>query len=132
MLSVSRSHPPVYSALSHVRRIASQADWDARPTFCYRLRAAVREALAGFPRNEDVDQRVRAVIRAAEHFANALRPNFTPTAVELMARIDELELACERATAAQSGEHARAAYDHQPAIRLQAALALNAYLPLQA
>lgn len=109
MVSVSCSHPPVYFEFCHVRRIASQADWDARPTFCYRLRAAVREALARCRRNEDVDQRARAVIRAAEHFANALRPNFTPAAVELMARIDELELACERAAAAQSGEHARAA-----------------------
>ena len=109
MHSVSRSHSPVHSTIAHIRRIVAQADWDARPTFCYRLRAAVRETLANTSRNEDIDQRARAVIRAAEHFANALRPNFTPAAVELTARVDELELACEKASAAHLGDHARAA-----------------------
>lgn len=82
-----------HAATAHIRRIVAQADWDARPTFCYRLRVALREALADIRRNDDIDQRARAVIRAAEHYANALRPNFTPSPVELMARIDELEIA---------------------------------------
>ena len=109
MVSVPRSPSPVHSALAHLRRIVSQTDWDSRPTFCYRLRATVRETLANIPRNEELDQRARAVIRAAEHFANALRPNFTPVAIELMARIDELEFACEKSIAAKSGDHAQAA-----------------------
>lgn len=97
------------AAIAHARRIVAQGDWDARPTFCYRLRASLREALAHVRRDDDIDQRSRAVIRAAEHFANALRPNFTPSRVELGARIDELEIAGAATIEAQARDRARAA-----------------------
>ncbi len=98
-----------HAGLAHARRIVARADWDARPTFCYRLRAALREALATVPPDEDTDQRARAAIRAAEHFANALRPNFTPAPVELLARLDELEAAGDRALDAATRGCAKAA-----------------------
>ena len=104
MQSVSRLQS-FRAATAHVRRIIAQADWDARPTFCYRL----REALADIGRSDDIDQRSRAVIRAAEHFAHALRPNFTPSRVELTARVDELEVAGCAAIESQTLDHARAA-----------------------
>lgn len=108
MQSVSRLQS-FRAATAHVRRIIAQADWDARPTFCYRLRVALREALADIGRSDDIDQRSRAVIRAAEQFANALRPNFTPSRVELTARVDELEVAGCAAIESQTLDHARAA-----------------------
>lgn len=97
------------AATAHVRRIIAQADWDARPTFCYRLRVALREALADISRSDEIDQRSRAVVRAAEHFSNALRPNFTPSSVELTARVDELEVAGFAAIESQMLDHTRAA-----------------------
>jgi hypothetical protein len=97
------------AAIAHARRIVARADWDARPTFCYRLRVALREALAHVHRDDDIDQRSRAVVRAAEHFANAFRPNFTPSRVELGARIDELDIAGAAAIETQANDHARAA-----------------------
>lgn len=106
MPSVSRLQS-FHAAVAHVRRIVAQADWDARPTFCYRLRMALREALAAVQRDDEIDQRSRAVVRAAEYFSNALRPNFTPSGVELTARIDELEMAGAEAIEAQA--RARAA-----------------------
>lgn len=109
MFSVQRSQASALSAIDHVRRIVAQADWDARPTFCYRLRAALREAVADIPRSEDMDQRLRAVMRAAEYFSNALRPNFTPATIDLLARLDELEKAGVRALQAQATQPARAA-----------------------
>lgn len=109
MFSVPRSHLSFPSEIAHLRRIVAQTDWDARPTFCYRLRAALREALSTLERTDDLEQRARAVIRAAEHFANSLRPNFTPSSVELMARIDELEIEGEVATRPQMQDRARAA-----------------------
>ena len=95
--------------ISHVRRIVARADWDARPTFCYRLRAALRETIKGLPGPEDIEQRSRAVMRAAEHFVTALRPNFTPATIELMARIDELKTAGDRALEAHARNRAQAA-----------------------
>ena len=106
MPSVSRLQS-FHAAIAHVGRIVAQADWDARPTFCYRLRMALREALGNVHLNDEIEQRSRAVIRAAEHFSNALRPNFTPSRVELTARIEELETA--GAEAIESHERARAA-----------------------
>lgn len=108
MFSVHRSQASL-SAIAHVRRIVAQADWDARPTFCYRLRAALREAVADIPRSEDIDQRLRAVMRAAEYFSNGLRPNFTPATIDLLARLDELEKAGVRALQAQAAQPAKAA-----------------------
>ena len=109
MYSVSRSLQSFQSEIAHIRRIVAQADWDQRPTFCYRLRASMREALASTGRSADIDQRVRAVMRAAEHFSNSLRPNFTPATIELFARIDELETAGAHALEAQARGHAKAA-----------------------
>lgn len=109
MFSVSRSPAVFHSAIAHVTRIVAQADWDQRPTFCYRLRAALREALSQVERCDDLDQRARAVIRAAEQFANALRPNFTPSAVDLIARIEELESAGARLIASQTQRRPQAA-----------------------
>lgn len=108
MPSISRLQS-FHAAIAHIRRIVAQVDWDRRPTFCYRLRVALREALAGIHRNDDIDQRSRAVIRAAEHFAVALRPNFTPSRIELLARIDELEVAGRATIELQTRGHARAA-----------------------
>lgn len=108
MQSVSRLQS-FRAAIAHVRRIIAQADWDARPTFCYRLRVALREALADIGRSDDIDQRSRAIIRAAEQFANTLRPNFTPSRLELTARVDELEVAGLAAIESQTPDHARAA-----------------------
>lgn len=107
MPNASRRLQSFRAAIAHVRRIVAQANWDARPTFCYRLRAALREALADIPRDDDIDQRSRAVVRATEHFANSLRPNFTPSPVELLARIDEL--AMTGAAKIEARAHARAA-----------------------
>lgn len=109
MFSVQRSQASALSALAHARRIVAQADWDARPTFCYRLRAALREAVADIPRSDEIDQRLRAIMRAAEYFSNALRPNFTPATIDLLARLDELEFACGRAVQAHSARPAKAA-----------------------
>lgn len=109
MFSVSRSQASAISAIAHVRRIIAQANWDARPTFCYRLRASLREAVADVPRSEEIDQRLRAVMRAAEYFSNALRPNFTPSTVDLLARLDELEIASARVLQAQAAPSAKAA-----------------------
>jgi len=109
MYSVSRSLQSFQSEIAHIRRIVAQADWDQRPTFCYRLRAALREALASAGRSADIDQRLRAVMRAAEHFSNSLRPNFTPATIELLARIDELETAGAHALEARARGHAKAA-----------------------
>lgn len=95
--------------ISHVRRIVARADWDARPTFCYRLRAALREASAHVQRGDEIDQRLRAAMRAAEHFSNSLRPNFTPAPVELMARIDEFDRAGIEMLHEQARDRARAA-----------------------
>ncbi|HMN70750.1 MAG TPA: hypothetical protein PKA55_02650 [Rhodoblastus sp.] len=109
MFSVSRSHAAFHTEIAHIRRIVAQTDWDARPTFCYRLRAALREAVGSLPGAEDIEQRSRAVMRAAEHFVTALRPNFTPATVELMARIDELKTAGDRALETQARDRAQAA-----------------------
>ena len=109
MYSVSRSLQSFQSEIAHVRRIVAQADWDQRPTFCYRLRASLREALASVECSADIDQRARAVKRAAEHFSNSLRPNFTPATLDLMARIDELAMAGLSAIEAQAAGHAKAA-----------------------
>ena len=91
MSSVSRRLASLHSEIAHIRRIVAQTDWDQRPTFCYRLRAALREAMSQADRNADIDQRLRAVMRAAELFVNTMRPNFTPAATELLARIEEFE-----------------------------------------
>ena len=102
MFSVPR-HPRSFDTeIAHLRRFIARADWDARPTFCYRLRATLREALASVEQSAEIEHCARAVIRAAEHFANALRPNFTPSTIELTARIDELEMAGVRALDAQA------------------------------
>jgi len=91
MFSVSRRLASLHSEIAHIRRIVVQTDWDQRPTFCYRLRALLREAASHADRSADIDQRLRAVMRAAELFVNTMRPNFTPAATELLARIDEFE-----------------------------------------
>ncbi len=109
MFSVSRSTPSFPAEIAHVRRIVAQADWDARPTLCYRMRAALREAMANLPHDGELDQGLRAVMRAAEHFSSALRPSFTPATIELMARIDEFEMAANRALAAQDALRPKAA-----------------------
>ncbi len=109
MFSVSLSHAAFHAEIAHIRRIVAQANWDARPTFCYRLRAALREAVRGLPGPDDIEQRSRAVMRAAEHFVTALRPNFTPATIELMARIDELKTAGDRALEAHARNRAQAA-----------------------
>lgn len=109
MYSVSRSLQSFQSEIAHIRRIVAQANWDQRPTFCYRLRAALREALASAGRSADIDQRMRTVMRAAEHFSNALRPNFTPATLDLMARIAEFESAGASALMALTKDRQKAA-----------------------
>ena len=88
-----RSHIETFQReLAHIRRLIAQADWESRPTLCYRLRAALRRALGPFEGVADIERRASATVRPAGHFANSIRPTHTPNSVELTARIEELEM----------------------------------------